>query len=98
MSGGSPMTNRRFEMYDYRQIIHRMRMGETDREIARTKIVGRKKCSRIRSIAVQRGWLAAESPLPDDLALAEVFEKPLCNPTHQSASSPYEEQICTWLQ
>jgi hypothetical protein len=35
-----PMSNRRFEMYDYRQIIHRIRMGQTDREIARTKIIG----------------------------------------------------------
>jgi len=29
------MSNRRFEMYQYRQVIHRMRMGESDRTIAR---------------------------------------------------------------
>ncbi len=28
------MSNRRFEMYEYRQVIHRMRMGESDRSIA----------------------------------------------------------------
>lgn len=45
------MSNRRFEMYDYRQIIHRIRMGQTDRKIARTKIIGRTKCGQIRAIA-----------------------------------------------
>ena len=42
------MSNRRFEMYDYRQIIHRIRMGQTDREIARTKIIGRAKIVTLR--------------------------------------------------
>lgn len=35
------MANRRFEMYQYRQIIHRMRMGEIDRAIATTTLIGR---------------------------------------------------------
>jgi hypothetical protein len=38
-------------MYEYRQIMHRIRMGQTDREIARTEIIGRAKCGHIRSIA-----------------------------------------------
>jgi hypothetical protein len=72
-------------MYDYRQIIHRIRMGQTDREIARTKIIGRSKCGQIRAIAQEKGWLAGESPLPDDAALSEVFAKKApSNPTHQS--------------
>jgi hypothetical protein len=92
------MSNRRFEMYDYRQIIHRIRMGQTDREIARTKIIGRTKCGQIRAIAQDKGWLAEESPLPDDAALSEVFtNKASSNPTHQSKCHSYEEQIKTWL-
>ena len=42
------MANRRFEMYQYRQVIHRMRMGETDRTIAKTKLMGRPKCAQVR--------------------------------------------------
>lgn len=92
------MSNRRFEMYDYRQIIHGIRMGQTDREIARSGTVGRAKCSRIRSIAGQNGWLDKDCALPDDIALAEVFEKtPDNNPTHQSACRLFEEQIRIWL-
>jgi len=85
-------------MYDYRQIIHRIRMGQTDREIARTKIIGRVKCGRIRAMALEKGWLASEGPLPDDAALSDVFTKKLhFNPTHQSKCHSHEEQIRTWL-
>jgi hypothetical protein len=31
------MGNRRFEMYPYRQIIQRLRLGESDRAIARAE-------------------------------------------------------------
>lgn len=34
------MANRKFEMYEYRHVIHRMRMGESDRAIARSKLMG----------------------------------------------------------
>ena len=93
------MSNRRFEMYDYRQIIHRIRMGQTDREIARTKMIGRTKCAKVRTIAGHQGWLDLEAPLPDDTILAQAFEKKQeNNPTHQSLSQPFEEQINIWLR
>ena len=86
-------------MYDYRQIIHRIRMGQTDREIARTKIIGRTKCAKVRTIAGHQGWLDLEAPLPDDTILAQAFEKKQeNNPTHQSLSQPFEEQINIWLR
>jgi len=92
------MSNRRFEMYDYRQIIHRIRMGQTDREIARTKIIGRAKCSRIRTIALDKGWLTIDNPLPDDTALADAFAKQsVGNPTHESKCRDHEDQIKTWI-
>ncbi len=45
------MANRRFEMYQYRQIIHHMRMGQSDRSIAKSGLIGRVKCSQVRMIA-----------------------------------------------
>ena len=75
------MSNRRFEMYQYRNVIHRMRMGESDRTIALTKLMGRGNCKQVRLIAEQNGWLGKE-PLPDDETLAAAFEiKPEVNPT-----------------
>ena len=82
------MANRRFEMYQYRQVIHRMRMGQTDRAIAKTKLMGRLKCAQVRAIAEQNGWLG-DIPLPDDQALAQMFEKKTPNPTQDSLCLPY---------
>jgi hypothetical protein len=39
--------NRRFEMHKYRQIISRMRLGESNRQIARAGIMGRKKAAQV---------------------------------------------------
>lgn len=90
------MSNRRFEMYQYRHILHCMRMGQSDRAIAAAKLIGRLKCAELRAIALQRGWLDPV-PLPDDAELAEVFEKNRrCNETRQSMSLPYELQIEQW--
>ena len=63
------MSNRRFEMYQYRQVIHRMRMGESDRTIARARLMGRIKCGQVRAIAGEQGWLDRGLPLPDDEVL-----------------------------
>jgi hypothetical protein len=86
-------------MYDYRQIIHRIRTGQTDREIARTKIIGRAKCGQIRAIAQSQGWLASESPLPDDAVLSEVFiKKTPSNPTHQSKCHSNSSMNCRLIR
>ena len=34
------MSNRRFEMFEYRQVLTRMRLGDTDRAIARVGLMG----------------------------------------------------------
>ena len=39
------MANRRFEMYEYREVLARMRLGESDRAIARSGLIGRQKGS-----------------------------------------------------
>ena len=90
------MANRRFEMFHYRQVIHRMRMGESDRAIAKNKLIGRLKCAQVRAVAEKSGWLGAV-PLPDDAELAAAFAtEQTPNPTRQSLSQPYEQQIQQW--
>lgn len=91
------MANRRFEMYEYRQVIHRMRQGQSDRAIARTKLMGRLKCAFIRSIASENGWLGSD-PLPDDEQLATFFEVPQkTNLTQVSLTQPHEKRIAKWI-
>ena len=47
------MANRRFEMFEYRQVLTRVRLGDTDRAIARAGLMGRRKTAQLR-----RGRLA----------------------------------------
>jgi hypothetical protein len=92
------MSNRRFEMHQYRQIIARMRLGETDRSIARAGLMGRKKAGRIRNIAETRGWLNKETPLPEEAVLAAIFSKKPEEPGQGSLVLPYVQDIRKWHQ
>ena len=83
-------------MYEYRQVLLRMRQGATDRAIARSKLMGRKKARQVREMAEGRGWLDAAVALPDDAALAAVFSR---RPAASSVSplTAYREAIERWL-
>jgi len=91
------MSKRRFEMYHYRQILVRMRQGDTDREIARSRIMGRKKLGEVRAIATGQGWLCPDVPLPDDERLVAVFGRKADLPaTCVSTLENWREQIAAW--
>ena len=91
------MANRSFEMYEYRQVLLRMRQGATDREIGRSGLMGRKKARQVRAIARSAGWLNRAAPLPEDQELAEVFSR---RPASSSVSplSAYDEVIRGWWE
>ena len=84
------MANRRFEMYQYRQVLTRMRLGESDRAIARSGLMGRRKAGALRDVAGREGWLEPSSVLPDDATLAQVVWSPTSRT--QSKSSVWPEQ------
>lgn len=85
-------------MHQYRQVIHRMRQGESDRAIAKTKLIGRHKCALVRSMAAQQGWLDS-GPLPDDHQLAALFgNKRTQEQNHQPLTQPYEDKIKKWVE
>ena len=88
------MSNRRFEMYIYRQIILQMRMGNSDRAIAKTGLSGRKKNKWIRSIANKKGWLNLNQPLPEDSILAKAFCKQ--EPCSKPQRLAYRESVLAW--
>ena len=71
------MANRRFEMYQYRQVLFRMRLGDTDRAIARAGLMGRRKLGGVRRVAEAAGWLDPAVPLPDDAELSRRLEMPI---------------------
>lgn len=100
------MANRKFEMYEIRQIIQRLRLGETDRSIARGQRVGRRTVAHIRVMAAAQNWLDTDHPLPDDALIAAHY-KPATKATKAatqkltqniSTVEPYREEILAWHQ
>ncbi|MCP4592323.1 MAG: IS21 family transposase, partial [bacterium] len=87
------MANRRLEMYEYRQILVRMRQGDSDRGIQRAGLMGRDKAKEVRETAREQGWL--DGPLPADGELAEVFGSSQ-RPSTPSTVEPYRDQVTRW--
>ena len=84
-------------MHEYRQVIHRIRQGQSDRAIAKAKLMGRLKCAWVRSVAQENGWLG-NGPFPDDQQLSKVFAPPKApNPTQTSLTQPHEKKIKVWV-
>lgn len=66
------MGRRRIEMFQYRQVLVRMRAGDSVREIARCGLMGRDKLGALRAVAEEQGWLDANAEMPDDEAISIV--------------------------
>jgi len=84
-------------MYQYRNALVRMRQGDSDRDIARSKTMGRKKLAQVREMAGLQGWLSSDLPLPDDGVLAALFERKEALPANcVSTLEPWREQVSRW--
>ncbi len=82
-------------MYQYRAIIHRLRAGMGDRQIAREGLAGRPKVSEIRQYCLKHNWLIPEATLPDDATLSQLFRghaRKRPQPS-QSKAAPYRDFI-----
>jgi len=60
-------------MFQYRQVLVRLRAGDTVREIARSGLMGRDKLGMLRAMAEQHGWLDVNADMPGDEAIAAVL-------------------------
>src|SRR5579862_575625 len=92
------MAKRKFEMHEYRQIIVRLRLGESIRSIVQSRVACRKKVRQVRKVALAQQWLDTKNELPSDDVLAKHFKGPLSTPITQSRVLPYQEQIESWCQ
>ena len=90
------MANRRFEMYEYRQVLLRLRLGGTDREVARAQRIGRAKVAHIRQLAGAQGWLEPSGPMPDDTQLATLFKVARTAAPNVSSVEPFRDEILGW--
>jgi transposase len=83
-------------MHEIRHVIARMRLGESDREIARAGAMGRHKAAQLRVLAQEQGWLDIRRPLPPNEVLESLLQLPKSKQPSQSLATPWEEQICAW--
>ena len=107
------MANRWSEMYQYRQVLTRMRLGESDRAIARSGLMGREKASAclradtrlrathrqaLRELAGREGRLDASRVLPDDATLARVLQAASSRPQSKSLVVPFQDKVTVWCR
>jgi len=85
-------------MFQYRQVLVRMRQGDSDRDIARARLMGRKKAAQLRLAAIEHEWLDPRRPLPDDAELAAAFAPAPLPVTCVSSLEEHRERIAKWTQ
>ena len=83
-------------MHEIRHAIARMRLGESDRDIARAGAMGRPKAAQLRALALEQGWLDRSQPLPPNDVLESLLQLPKSKQPSQSLAKPFADQICTW--
>lgn len=85
-------------MHHYRQALLRMRQGDSDRDIAAARVMGRPKAAQWRQLATAQGWLDAAQPLPEDQAIAAVLAGPKRASSTVSTLESHRECVAAWLE
>ncbi len=85
-------------MHHYRQALLRMRQGDSDRDIAEAKLMGRRKAGQWRELAQERGWLDSQAPLPDDEAVAAALSPPKRASTTISTLEEHRAKVASWVE
>jgi len=91
--------NRRFEMHQYRQVLSRMRLGESDRQIDASGLMGRRTAAKLRKKATKAGWLGPDKPLPTEAELFEALNRPRAAQARAHSSlEGHRAQIERWVE
>lgn len=91
------MARRRIEMHQYREVLARLRAGDTDREVARSGMMGREKVAAFRVTVAAQGWLQLDRALPDEASIAQVHGQQRRSRSTVSSVECWRELIGTWL-
>ncbi|MDB6103618.1 MAG: integrase core domain protein [Gammaproteobacteria bacterium] len=83
-------------MFQYRQVLLRLRQGDSDRDIARSRLMGRPKVAALRGPATSQGWLAPEAVLPDDATLSAAVGQARRARSTISTVEPYRARVESW--
>lgn len=91
--------NRRFAMHQYRHVLSRMRLGESDRQIDAAGLMGRRTAAKLRKKAAKAGWLDPDKPLPGEAELFEALNRPrTAQARARSGLESHRAQIERWVE
>ncbi len=85
-------------MFQYRAVLVRLRQGDSDRDIARARLMGRPKVAALRALATQQGWLAPDTPLPEDGEIAVVIGQARRARSTISTVEPFRDVVARWAE
>jgi transposase len=85
-------------MFQYRQVLVRLRAGDSVREVARSGLMGRDKLGALRAVAQQHGWLDADVELPDDAAIAAALGPGTAARSTVSSVEPHRAVVQRWFE
>src|SRR5260221_12007829 len=83
-------------MFQYRAVLVRLRQGDSDRDIARARLMGRPKVAALRALAAREGWLAPDTLLPEDAAIAAAIGRARRARSTISTVEPYRAIVARW--
>ena len=93
------MSGRRADMLDIREILRRVRLGESDRAIVKALGISRKTVRKYRQWAEQAGLPAGELPPTEQLrALLQTSLPETPPPQAPSSVEPYRELVVRWRE
>ena len=85
-------------MFQYRQVLVRLRAGDTVREIARSGLMGRDKLGALRALADQQGWLDPGADVPDDGTIVAALGAARRARSTVSSVEPHREIVRRWRE
>ena len=81
-----------------RDLIHRLRAGDSERAIAKDLKLSRPTVRKYRQWAQGQGYLHPETSLPDAATLQAALAPPSSPPVTTSTVAPYRETVAQWLE
>lgn len=80
-------------MHYLRDLIHRLRLGQSARQVAKDLHLSRQTVSKYRELARSAGYLAESGELPDIAVLAAALGAPLAPPRTPSTVEPFQAMV-----
>lgn len=84
-------------MFQYRQVLVRLRQGDSERDIAHARLMGRHKAKQLRVVALERGWLEAGAALPEDAEIAAALGAARRARSTISSVEPHRAIVERWV-